>query len=149
MLSSKVVGVTVDQREQNYHQIKADSYFNGATPVEAIKIFYRNSLSKPMDTYTKMFISKDILFRIPIVIYSTKDFFLMHEINHKIGIFQAAGLIEFWTFKDKEKNENQSSQSALTPKHFLGSFEILFLGCLIGLIVFIFEVYFPFIAKYF
>lgn len=76
---------------------------------------------------------------IPIVIYARKDFYLLAAINEKIDILKAAGLITFWSFKgnlNDVRGEMKHPPPVLTLKHFSGSFHILFLGFIAGLLLF-------------
>lgn len=80
---------------------------------------------------------------IPIVIYTRKNFFLLDALNKKIDAFKAAGLIEYWFFKDF----NLANATAgllegpmqLTVDKLAGCFQILSLGFSISFIIFIVE----------
>lgn len=82
---------------------------------------------------------------LPIVIYTKKDFFLVNEIDNEIEIFKSAGLIEFWDFKSNDHKVTGSMLNPLTLDHLNGSFQILLIGSVVSLIVFVMELLIPFI----
>lgn len=89
-------------------------------------------------------ICKDVLFTSPVVIYTRKNFFLLDALNEKIELLKSAGLIHFWQLQDVDEKFLNVIESeyleALTVEHLMGSFYILFMGCLASFTVFIYEI---------
>lgn len=88
-------------------------------------------------------VCKEIVYKAPIVIYTRKNFYLLDEINEKIGLFQSAGLILFWhsqyvdlQFQLKETNPPK----VLTVDHLIGCFYVLLVGCALSIICLILEI---------
>lgn len=86
---------------------------------------------------------KTPLASIPIVIYTRKNFFLLHALNEKIDTFKAAGLVDYWFFKDynlaNATFRRIEGPKQLTVDKLAGCFKILSLGCSISFVVFIVE----------
>jgi hypothetical protein len=76
---------------------------------------------------------------IPEVIYSKKDFYLLHEINAGIEQVKSGGLYDFWRTQFVDKSKMKKSQKVIKKlqlKHFEGCFGILLVGYLISIVVF-------------
>lgn len=95
-------------------------------------------------------ICKEVLFSAPIVIFTSKDFYLLGEINEKIGILQSTGLISFWQLQcfnhDLLKIKSKKQPNVLTLNHLNGCFHILLLGFALSSVCFIIEVFLKQIA---
>lgn len=84
-----------------------------------------------------------------IVMYFPKNFYLIDAINKKLTAFKSSGLIQFWIRKfanERFFNFKQTKQGrrALSLDHLFGVFNILFIGNVAALTIFLFEL---FIAK--
>jgi hypothetical protein len=81
---------------------------------------------------------------IPIVIYTRNNFYLLKAMNEKIEIFKAAGLIEYWyslSFTQDFSKREANPPKILTLHHLFGSFQVWVGGCLVGIFVFICELF--------
>lgn len=116
-------------------------YFKGAIGRSYEKVLFNNKL----DPDNKQTICKEVLAHYPVVIYTRKDFFLMAALNEKIGIFKAAGLVEFWHFQNYDGREltfqEPNSPKRLTTDHLMGCFQTLMFGCAVSLIIFLLELF--------
>jgi hypothetical protein len=103
-------------------------------------IQYHNQISPEDSRYT---ICNEIFVTIPTVIYTIKNFYLLNEIDKKIEMMKAAGLVEKWHFDNIDKSfmklKKSNERKVLTMQHLLGSFHLLCFGYFISLIVFIGE----------
>lgn len=122
----------------NYEKVRTDPSFKGAIIQPLLKILYKN---RALDKRSRYIICKEIFKMLPVVIYSTKNFFLLDAINEKIEVLKAAGLIEFWHFQGVDRRNLKTSEGpkVLTFNHLLGSFEVLCFGYALSFSVFIFE----------
>lgn len=82
---------------------------------------------------------RERLLNIPIVIYTKKNFFLLHEINEKLRAMKTAGLIEYW--HSQQFSKDLSKHATKRPKvlkmtHLYGSFQVWASGCVMGIMVF-------------
>lgn len=93
----------------------------------------------------RQFYCNEVFLTIPVVIYTRTDFYLMLELNRKIELFKAAGLIELWDFKGGQKKEfdsstaTQESPKVLTLNHLNGILKIFLFGAVLSFTVFLFE----------
>lgn len=101
--------------------------------------------------YLKKYPEKEVKFlhdaflTFPVVIYTRKNFPLLQAFDEKIKNLNSAGLINLWYQKSlqiKARVKEPESPKKLTFHHLLGSFQILALGLLISLIVFIWECFY-------
>jgi hypothetical protein len=99
-------------------------------------------------------ILKDFKFHVATVFYSSRKTNLTDEINKKIAIFQASGLIRYWTkiFNPDQNNliRNITGRESrtLTLHHMKIAFDILLFGCMLAGIIFIVEkIYFKLTQK--
>ena len=79
------------------------------------------------------------------VIYTPKNFWLLKELNEKIGLMKAAGLIDFWYFQLIDKKLAKKTKIKEKPKilklvQFQGCFGILMCGLGLIFLVFTFEI---------
>lgn len=88
-------------------------------------------------------ICKEVFLTVPEVIFTIKDFFLLDELNKKIQMLEASGLIEFWGYKyidKKHLNLKQSNEpKVLTMNNFKGCFGVLMFGAATSFVSFVFE----------
>lgn len=123
-------------------KMKTDSTFKGAYGGSIAYFLYTNQISsKAMQNK----FCPDTFLTIPVVIYTSKNFYLLNALNEKIQILKAAGLINFWHFEkyfDTRilKMKESKSPKVLTIKHFEGCFGILIFGSAVGSLVFVAEV---------
>lgn len=122
----------------NYKKVRTDASFEGVIIQPLLKILYKN---KALDKSSRYIICKEIFKMIPLVIYSSKNFFLLDAINQKIEVLKASGLIEFWHFQDVDRRNLKTSEGpkVLTFNHLLGIFEILSYGYAFSFSVFMLE----------
>lgn len=122
-------------------KMKTDSTFKGAYGGSIAYFLYTNQInSKSMQNK----FCPDAFLTIPVVIYTSKDFFLLEALNEEIQLLKSAGLINFWHYQkyiDTKilKMKQSKSPKVLTMRHFEGCFGILMLGNLIGFLVFLIE----------
>lgn len=88
-------------------------------------------------------VCKDDFMTIPIVAYAKKDFYLVDAINEIIESLTAAGLIDFWHYQNIQKDllnmKVESYPEILTLHQTIGCFQILFIGWILGFVVFLLE----------
>jgi hypothetical protein len=118
-------------------QIHADENFKAGYEQSLLRALYFNQLNPPI------YICKEVFMTIPEVFYVKKDYFLLDELNRKIEMLKASGLIEFWSFHNINK-EMMNVQETKFPKvlklrQFKGSFNILLIGLGISFVVFVYE----------
>lgn len=114
-------------------QIQDKKIFVGPYTVLAYAI--RNSSSPPK-------FLKENLVTIPVVFYTKKDFPLLRVFNEKIEQMRAAGLVTYWHQKSLNlhlEKEAQESPKQLNIQQLSGCFEVLCIGYLISISVFILE----------
>lgn len=124
------------------NQIRSDSTFKGAMGRPLMKVVYLNQMSSKENRNR---ICKDVFMTISIVIFTKKDFYLLDELNHQIGMFQASGLIDFWHNQDINRgivDENDSKiPTVLTLRQMMCSFQILLIGLFVSLVVHVIELF--------
>lgn len=129
-----------DKRSFYLKKVQSDPTFKGAVFRSLTMSLYANQI-RPTNERFK--ICKEVFLNIPVVIYSLKDFYLLHEMNEEIENLKSSGLIEYWDFEyvDKKflKIEEVKAPSNLKFEHLLGSFELLLCGLLLGFLVFCVE----------
>jgi hypothetical protein len=80
---------------------------------------------------------------IPIVIYTTKNFYLVDEINERLTLFSSTGLVNFWRYQSINlksiRVSEESSPRVLTFESLRGCFEVLFVGCAVASLTFLIE----------
>ena len=89
-------------------------------------------------------VCKELLLTYPVVIYTTKNFYLLESINEKLNLINAAGLIDFWHSQIVNskflKAREEKSNKKLGLKHLNAVFYLFCLGLTVALIVFTLEV---------
>lgn len=132
--------ITPDDEDFYMRRIREDSSFNGALAHSITTVVYINQRS---DKNFRNLICKEVILTVPVVIYAQKDFFLLDELNEKILILSAAGLINFWHLKDVDEdllNVKDSKQpTPLTLHQLSGCFYLLLFGFAVAAIFFGFE----------
>lgn len=126
-----------DKRSFYWNKVQSDPTFKGAVFRSLTMSLYANQI-RPTNERFK--ICKEVFLNIPVVIYSLKDFYLLHEMNEEIENLKSSGLIEYYNFEyvDKKflKIEEVKAPSNLKFEHLLGSFELLLCGLLLGFLAF-------------
>jgi hypothetical protein len=90
-------------------------------------------------------ICDEVFATVPLVIYTTKNFWLLEGINEKIGTFKAAGLMDFWYFQFIDREKSRVVRVDKAPKilslgQFQGCFLVLLSGLGLGLGIFVMEI---------
>lgn len=113
-----------------------DPSFQGALTETAAKIHFEKQ------TYyedTKSHVCKQKFMTISSTIYTLKDFYLTSELNSKIEIFIAAGLIDYWHEKSLDKmhisSNGQKRPNVIKMSHLSGCFQLWLIGMVFSLIV--------------
>lgn len=124
------------------NKIQSDSEFsNCAFGRSLMRIIYLNS-KKPKNLRNK--ICSEAVVTAPSVLYTQKDFFLLHELNSQIGRMKAAGLIQFWNSKYSEAalrdEPDLSIRKVLTVYDLSGCIQIWIFGCVTSLVIFVMEI---------
>lgn len=136
---ARLVSLEGKDRESAVEKVK-DPSFKGAFSKTLTGALYLNQLSYNTTLYK---ICREPYMTLPIVIYVRKDFFLLNEINDKILLFQAAGLIEHWHSKSVDSKflniVEPTVLKKLNLKHLYGTFQIWFGGCIVAGIAFVVE----------
>lgn len=132
----------ITNSEKNFYlrKIQSDATFKGAYIRSLTMTLYNNQIS---DKNSRFKICKEALMTTPVVIYTRKDFYLLDSFNEKIEIFKAAGLIDYWNFKNIDKKhlnyEETTNRKVLNLHHLFGCFQVLISGLIFSLIAFILE----------
>lgn len=118
-------------------QIHKDANFKAGYEQSLLRAIYLNQLQPPI------YVCKEVFMTIPEVFYTKKDFYLLGELNRKIEMLKASGLIDFWSFQDINKNTKNSKDTkipkVLSLNQFKGCFSVLFIGLGLTCVVFVFE----------
>lgn len=151
MFNFRIV-VFSEERKLDIFQAITDSYFKGALLRPLRAIAYMNQVLG--SGQERFYYCKETVMTIPIVIYAQKNFFLVNEIDYNIDKFKSAGLIEYWDIKTDEDDKSdqvalEKPPEILTIDHLKGGFQIIILGNIISLIVFIVELIITFFKKMF
>lgn len=105
------------------------------------EILYHNQ-NKPKEMRSKF--CKETVLNVPVVIYTRKNFFLVHALNSKIDLLKSAGLIELWRHENIDErflDQNEFKQpSGLTVDNLKGFFFIFLCGCCLSVVIFINEI---------
>lgn len=132
-----MISVTFDEMQKVTKQVHIDSTFKAGYEQSLMRTFYQNRLKSPMH------ICKEVFMTIPEVFYTKKDFYLLDELNRKIEMMKASGLIEFWSSQNINKNIMNVKETAqpkvLGLSQLKGCFYILFIGLGISSLVFLCE----------
>lgn len=79
-----------------------------------------------------------------VVFYFRKGFYIVDEINEKIGAFKTSGIIQFYISKYADEkfrkiDPTSNGPSELRVENFVGIFQVLGFGLLVSLVIFIGE----------
>lgn len=90
-------------------------------------------------------ISSEYLKTSPVVFYFPKKSILVEAFDEKMSFLKAAGLIDYWIAKHMDLKYINVKEESTGPRvmklhTLLGIFTIWFIGCMIGLICFAFEI---------
>lgn len=138
----RIVAIGDDVIYATLNNISSDPEFKGASSIPILIISYLNHLSDLKNLRDcRILYSKEVFMLIPVVIYARQDFFLINEINKKMDFMQSAGLIQFWhvDYEKRNRGDLKERPKVLTINHLSGSFQILFFGSLVSLLVFMSE----------
>lgn len=124
-------------------KIQSDPFFKGTYKRSLLKTLYTNQISSKSSRFV---MCKEVFMTIPIVIYTSKDFYLLDSLSDKIELLKSTGLITKWHYdiikKDFMKFDGSSQPKVLTLDNLLGCFKLLGLGCLASVLVFAGELLF-------
>jgi hypothetical protein len=105
-----------------------------------LRTLYYNQIGPKTSRFV---ICKEVFMTIPIVFYTVKDFYLLDSLNDKIEMLKASGLIDKWHYNNIKKNfiktDSTKIPEVLTVQNLKGCFQLLFFGCIFGLVVFMLE----------
>lgn len=128
------------QVDEYWNSVKNDSSFKGAFGRHVSHIHYQNQISSKED---QIRFCRETVYISPIVIYMTKDFYLLEEINSVISKLNAAGLVKFWyeQYFDSKKSEyeDQIYPKALNINDVTGALMLMFIGNCISTFIFLCE----------
>jgi hypothetical protein len=115
-----------------------DASFRGAVFRYKSVVSYMNKLNQHNSTLK---ILDESLVTNQFVFYFSKHFYLVDEINDKIRSFHSAGLINCWMKKYSAANTKQAEGlSSLKLEQLSGIFEILLVGWIFSVILFVSEI---------
>lgn len=93
--------------------------------------------------FTLNYLPNEVFATLSVVLYYQKKFLFASAIDDVIQKLQSAGLIEYWHynyFKRKKAVREQAKREKIKFEHLAGSFQILFGGYLLGIVVFLVEI---------
>lgn len=131
-------------------RIQSDSSFKAAYARSFTRALFHNQIAPKNKRYK---ICSDVFVTVPVVIQTKKDFYLLEKINEKIEDLKAAGLMDYWNFKDIDRKLRNTENEGSEPKilnidQFLGGFQVFVIGVVLSLVAFIVEnLYLKFINK--
>lgn len=122
-------------------RVQTDPFFKGAYARSLHTVQYENFL---LPENLRNEYCKEIFMTIPSVIYSRKNFFLLHSLNVKLEMLKNGGFISYWQhrFSDEKKYaraQQQQNAKAMEFHQLLGCFQILLIGCAMSICVFLLE----------
>lgn len=90
-------------------------------------------------------VCREYLFTYLYGIYFRKNSYLVHSFNHNIASFKTSGLIDFWasdfiSMKYLNLRITEDGPRQLNIEQLLGGFEVLFIGMILGIILFFLEI---------
>jgi hypothetical protein len=132
----RIVGVDWEENKSLLRTISDNSSFNG---VVAATVSYAKDPKMP-----PLLVCKEVSTSVSVVIYTSKNFFLLNAINEKIEDLKASGLIDYWEILSwRRKNdalETTKTPKVLSLKRLIGCIQLFLCGCFLGFVVFIFEI---------
>lgn len=116
------------------------SYKSGVI-VPVMEVIYSNLINQKNFTLK---ILKEHLMDVPIVYYFPKHFHLLDEIDEKMGIYKAAGLVSLWMDKYLDKKylhieEPTTGPRVMNLKDLRGGVEMFIFGIILSAIIFVIE----------
>lgn len=130
----------LNEKEFYMERVRTDPSYKAAYGISLLELLYLNQLKMKDSRYK---ICKQVLLTVPVVIYTRKDFFLIDALGSKVEKMKAAGLVEFWLFRDVDKDflnyKGKTPPVVLTIARLTGCFQILLIGLTIASVVFVFE----------
>lgn len=88
-------------------------------------------------------ISNEIFLAVPIVIYTRKDFFMLHTLDKEIDKLKTAGLIDHWNSEDIHfeilKEKDPRDPKLLTLTQLTGCFQLFLFGSFVSFATFVGE----------
>lgn len=128
------------ERLRHLNEVRVDPHFKGAVVRSLAMTIYDNQKDSKE---RRLLVCKEIFITMPVVIYVKKNFYLLDALNEKIEMLVAAGLINFWHFKDLDKNilkvKDTKLPQVLTLNMLMGCFYLLMIGCCSSFVFFIIE----------
>lgn len=122
-------------------RVKNDPTFKGAFARSLRMVLYENKIS-PKSSQKK--ICKEVFMILPVVIYTRKNFFLLHSLNRKLEFLKQAGLIDHWQIRYANEEalnyKEQRYPRVLELHHLQGCFHVLLFGCFVSFIFFMLEI---------
>lgn len=134
---SRLFPISMSEQNSLTQKIVEDSNFGGVIVLPKVVALHMNQQNSK-----KLIICKEHFSATPIGIYSTKEFFLLDQINKIIANLNSGGIIEFWFSQHVKSNVEtieKNSSKVLLLKHFEGAFSVLFLGVILSCVVFVLE----------
>lgn len=142
VLFKRLYAVEYEKRDPLLEHIINYPSYKGAFGASLLDILYINQMRPVHDRFK---ICRETVLTIPVVIYTRKDFYLTEALDQKIEILVAAGLVEFWQFQDVDKQflnyEQTNDSQPLTIRQMKGSFQILLLGSIASIVLFLYELF--------
>lgn len=131
--------VTSETMSRNIYKSLHDPEFHGTYIVPLASALQYNQL-RP-NNFTLKILKREEFATLSVVMFYQKNFFLAPAINEVIRNLQSGGLIEYWHFMfSTARVETEIKElEKLSLSHLKVSFEIMLIGSLISLIVFIAE----------
>lgn len=138
---SRMLKVSLKQGNDYVEQLKTDPSLKLAFGKSLDAAYYINQISNT----SRATICSEVFMTVPIVIYARQEFYLLNTINERIQQLSASGLIDFWASQDVNigllKAKEIFYPKVLNFKEFKGSFYVLSIGCVLGVLVFMFELF--------
>lgn len=130
-----------DERAFYLREIQSNPDFRGAYIRSLTMSLYINQIQPRSLRFT---ICKETYVTMPVVIFSSKNFYLLDKFNEKIELFKSAGLIDHWNFEMIDKKFLTTTEinfpKTLILSQLWGCFELLFFGYLLVIIVLVLEI---------
>lgn len=130
-----------DERAFYLRKIQSNPDFRGAYIRSLTMSLYINQIQPRSLRFT---ICRETYVTMPVVIYTSKNFYLLDKFNEKIELFKSAGLIDHWNFQMIDKKFLTTSEinfpKTLVLSQLWGCFELLLFGYLLDFIALILEI---------
>lgn len=113
--------------------LSLNPYFKGTTLGPLSEVIYQNKQNYKNFTFRVL---PEILFSIPVAMYFPKNHYLVNEVNSKISLLDAAGIIEWLTLKYlgalKIEPADSTGPRKLNLEQLIGGIYIYAGGCVCG-----------------